>query len=520
MLPKTPANRKQFGLNLLERPRATKALLQSGSNGEAVLSDLIQRPADHDPTIFLTQAAYRSEDSTPPRSLDQLNEAVLGWGFGIIDVDSFIAQSLATVDDPHLAGSHVLLFDAAKPSKESLLFDPSGAWNQSWYSHPNYQTINVGGRIWTIGVQLTPAMPGPHRLHWSQALIVSIGSLLTVIATLVTQQLTESHRRVSQSLIDADKAAEERALASTVFEGTLDGVVITNAEGKVVSVNQSFTQLTGYTTQDLQGGALNVLRSGRHEDDFYEQLWQDLREKGHWQAEIWNRIKDGSTHRHDVSISTVRDKDLNPIFFVATYHDITRKYAEQAEILYQATHDALTGLANRTLLVERLDHGVAMARRYQHRLAVLFMDLNGFKPVNDNYGHATGDLLLKAVAQRLSLMSRDMDTLCRLGGDEFVLLLPEAPDQEEVIELARRLGDSVSAPYNNVLTPLGEPIRVSTSIGIAFWPADASTADELLDAADRAMYTSKQRGGREPVWQRRAPSSHPRRSPNATSCNG
>jgi len=506
LLPANHLNRSLIHWNLLSEPRLHAALLRSAASGRVALSPEIKLGASGSNGIVMLSPVYSSATVTPPTEISEFSGRLLGWVFSPIQPQLLIEKSLGVINNVHLSGSHVLVFDGDQPSSQGLLFDNHRVWGTARLEHPSYQTIRVGQRPWTVGVQLTPAVPGPSGLHWNQALILISGGLLSLLASLICQQLVASHERMTQALNEAADAAEERAVAATVFEGSLEGVVITNSEGRVISVNQSFTQITGFSTQDLQGQTLNALRSGRHDADFYRKLWEELHEKGRWQNEIWNRTKSGDIRRHDVSISTVRDKDLKPVFYVAIYQDITQKHAAQEEILYQATHDPLTGLANRTLLIQDLEHGLAMARRYNHNLALLFMDLNGFKAVNDDYGHATGDALIRAVADRLRLLTRDVDTLCRQGGDEFVLLIPEAPSLADLTALAQRIWDAVQKPYTEVPTPSGKAIRISVSIGIARWPDHAGDADALLVAADGAMYRAKQRGGRQPELAEPRPS--------------
>ena len=264
-----------------------------------------------------------------------------------------------------------------------------------------------------------------------------------------------------------------------------------------MSVNQSFTQLTGYTDIELRGKSLRILNSGKHDSSFYQKLWRQLREEGSWHSEIWNRCKDDKVRLHDVSITAVTDNHLNHLYYVAMYQDITARYTEQQAILHQATHDALTGLANRTLLVDRLEQALAMAQRYGYMVGLMFMDLNGFKAVNDNFGHDIGDGLLIAVSRRLETFLRKTDTLCRQGGDEFVLLLPQAPDLDGLMGLAERIQAKVREPYTSVHG--SEVLHISVSIGIARWPEHGADTDSLMQAADRAMYLCKQSADLQPV---------------------
>ena len=492
-------NSRAIGFDLLSDPVRRASLLQAALSGNPVLSgklELMQNvQGDLQPGAILYAVIRRDHHALP--SAAAIGEQVWGWASSPIRIDDLMAATLQGINNPHLQGSTVLLFDGERPSRFGKLYDPAAIFGTPRLSDPNYQRILVGGRSWLVGVQLTRSLPGPDGLHWAQAVILLVGGLLSALAALVSRELLLSHRRTVEALNQVSEAAEEQAIAAAVFEGTVEGVVITNPEGQVLSLNQSFTQLTGYSNLDLRGKSLRILRSGQHDDAFYGDLWEELRREGSWHREIWNRCKDGTVRLHDVSITTVTDKRLKPLHYVAMYQDITARYTEQQAILHQATHDALTGLANRTLLVDRLEQALAMAQRYGYMVGLMYMDLDGFKAVNDSFGHDIGDELLIAVSRRLETFLRKTDTLCRQGGDEFILMLPQAPDLEMLMGLATRIQAELRRPFtslhgNNV-------IRISVSIGIARWPEHGADSDVLMQAADRAMYDCKKSDDQKPV---------------------
>lgn len=381
--------------------------------------------------------------------------------------------------------------------------DMADSTTQQTFSTPRSSPIRTtsaswwGGRTWVVGVQLTRILPGPDGLHWSQALILLVGALLSALAAVVTRELLLSHLRTVEAMNQLALAAEDKAIAAAVFEGTAEGVVITNPDGLVQSLNQSFTQLTGFTNLDLRGRSLRALRSGKHDDGFYQNLWDDLRHFGTWRQEVWNRCKDGQIRLHDVSITTVVDHELQPLHYVAIYQDITIRHGEQQSILYRATHDGLTGLANRTQLMDRLEQALSLAGRYDNKVGLLYMDLNGFKAVNDKFGHEVGDALLIAVSRRLETFLRKTDTLSRQGGDEFVLLLPSAPDMSGLMVLAERIQAELRQPFSGVHD--SELLVISVSIGIARWPEHGDNSNALIQTADQAMYRCKNSDDRKPV---------------------
>lgn len=498
--PMNQSNSQAIGFDLLSEPIRRQALIEATQSGNPVLTarlELVQNSrGDYSPGAILYTRIRRNLQALRPSPTDPFQN-VVGWASSPIRIEDLMQATLREINNPNLQGSTVLLFDGQRPSRFGRLYDPTDIYGTPQLRDPNYQRITVGGRSWLVGVQLTRALPGPDGLHWSQAVIFLVGSLISALAALVSRELLASHRRTVEALDQASEASAELAIAAAVFESTVQGIVISNPEGKVMSVNQSFTQLTGYTNIELRGKSLRILNSGKHDSSFYQKLWRQLREEGSWHSEIWNRCKDDKVRLHDVSITAVTDNHLNHLYYVAMYQDITARYTEQQAILHQATHDALTGLANRTLLVDRLEQALAMAQRYGYMVGLMFMDLDGFKAVNDNFGHDIGDELLIAVSRRLETFLRKTDTLCRQGGDEFVLLLPQAPDLDGLMGLAERIQAEVRAPYTSVHG--SEVLRISVSIGIARWPEHGGDSDALMQAADRAMYRCKHSDDQKPV---------------------
>jgi len=498
--PMDHGNDRAIGYDLLSEPIRRQALLQAATSDNPVLSSKLglSQNANRDdaPGVILYTVIRLDPQALPTSQPNQLTN-VWGWAASPILIKELMEATLQSINNPNLPGSTVLLFDGERPNRFGLLYDPMDSFGTPRLSDPNYQKIRVGGRDWLVGVQLSRALPGPDGLHWSQAVILGVGSLLSALAAMVSRELLLSHRRTVHALNQLSATAEDLAIASAVFEGTVEGVVITNTEGLVLSLNQSFTQLTGYTNINLRGKSLRILNSGQHQPSFYERLWQELRQDGSWHREVWNRCKDGSLRLHDVSITTVTDKQLQPLHYVAMYQDITERHAEQQAILHQATHDALTGLANRTVLVDRLEQAIARAERYGSMVGLMFMDLDGFKAVNDTFGHVVGDELLIAVSRRLEGFLRKSDTICRQGGDEFILMLPQAPDLQTLMDLAERIQAELRQPFRSV--HCNEELHISVSIGIARWPEHGFDTDALMQAADRAMYQSKKSANQHPV---------------------
>lgn len=279
-------------------------------------------------------------------------------------------------------------------------------------------------------------------------------------------------------------------LAEKVFETTFEGIMVTNADSEIESVNPAFAKITGYELREVVGKKPDILSSGRHAPEFYRKMKSALAENGCWQGEIWNRRKNGEVYPEWLSISTVKSKEGGVSNYVAIFSDITERKASEEHVRFLAHHDALTGLPNRMLMMERLEHALAHAHRHGLMLAVMFLDLDRFKNINDSLGHALGDQLLKTVAQRLTESVREDDTAARLGGDEFIIILEAVSTPEDVVGIAQKLVDSLAQP---VMLGRQETV-VSSSIGISIYPGDGESADALIKHADIAMYRAKEQG--------------------------
>jgi len=296
--------------------------------------------------------------------------------------------------------------------------------------------------------------------------------------------------RAKRHVLNAIEDVHRHRVSSQVFDQTSEGIVITDPQGRIISVNRAFTEITGYAPDEVLGRDPKLLQSGRHEPEFYQQLWQQLETEGYWRGEIWNRRKSGELYPEWLAIRTVRDADGNPEHYIGIFSDISRQKRDAERIRFLAYYDALTGLPNRTLLADRVAKAIPAARRHSKGLALLFMDLDGFKHINDSLGHMVGDGLLKLVGERLKQQTRSSDTLARFGGDEFVLLLSDVEGPQAVAAVAQRC-------LNALATPLhidGHEISVTPSIGISLYPDDGETLEVLVKNADTAMYYAKETG--------------------------
>ncbi|WP_320150875.1 CHASE domain-containing protein [uncultured Tolumonas sp.] len=292
---------------------------------------------------------------------------------------------------------------------------------------------------------------------------------------------------VIEDITERRKNETAMRLASTVLNASPGGILVTDANKRIISVNPAFTRITGYTLDDVIDKNPRLLSSGQQDKEFYRVMWMEINRTGRWEGELVNRRKDGRLLPELLSISRVLDKNGNVAHYVGMFLDISERREAEKRIQHLAHHDYLTDLPNRSLLVERATNALALAHRHQRRMAILFIDLDRFKPINDEYGHDAGDTVLKTIAKRLLQMVRESDTVCRQGGDEFVILIPEFTDTESLERLAIKLRDEIQKPC----TIKNYQLSVSASIGIATYPENGDTVDDIIQSADTAMYRAK-----------------------------
>lgn len=326
------------------------------------------------------------------------------------------------------------------------------------------------------------------------------------------QELTE---RLEATLAERTRDAEERGaalesafdlgrqredalrVADAVFESTAEGILVTDADNRIVRVNPAFTAITGYSAAEVAGRNPSLLKSGRHGVEFYREMWDSLNRTGRWEGEIWNRCKNGDICVEWLSIACIRNHagDAGGGRYLAVFHDITRRKADEDLMRFKAHHDALTELPNRALLMDRLQAALNQARRYRRNFALLLVDLDRFKDVNDSLGHTAGDQLLVEAAQRLCSCVREADTVARLGGDEFAIVLSEMNADDEAEQVAERAVGLLGEPYR---LDAGTA-NISGCVGIALYPLHGREIDDLLRNADSALYAAKH-GGRN-TWR-------------------
>ena len=289
-----------------------------------------------------------------------------------------------------------------------------------------------------------------------------------------------------------EKVLNRLQLSEQIFATALDGIMVTDSQGIIQYVNPAFIKNTGYEAEELFGMTPRILQSGRHSEEFYRGMWDDLVTKSFWKGEIWNRRKDGVLIPEWLSISSMRDARGKTLMYTAMYRDLSERYKYEEQITYQAQHDALTGLPNRRCFHEKLRESIVAAKMRQMEFGLLFMDLDGFKSVNDTLGHKAGDRILQVAAERFCNCVGVEGTAFRMGGDEFTVLLK--CNKTNSVELSKRIAGNILEEVSRPVEIWKEYVEIGVSIGIAVYPEDGADEDAILMAADDAMYAAKHKG--------------------------
>ena len=295
---------------------------------------------------------------------------------------------------------------------------------------------------------------------------------------------------MAEDISDRKRHEESSKLATLMYENASEGMMVTDAEGRILSVNPAFSRISGYSPEEVVGHLAYELTSSHQDIKFYSRMRQSITNTGYWEGEIWHQHKNGDHYLVSLRFNTVFDNQGNALRHVALFSDITKKKATEEAIWKQANFDALTGLPNRRMFNDRLRQEMKKASRDQLPMALVFIDLDGFKAVNDSLGHDFGDILLKQVAERLLQCVRNTDTVARLGGDEFTVILTELKESADVVRIVQEILQGLARPFQLK----NEVAHISGSIGISLFPDDSQDADTLIKNADQAMYVAKQQG--------------------------
>ena len=319
------------------------------------------------------------------------------------------------------------------------------------------------------------------KMYWEDVVISPIFDDQGNITNILSEQIDITSRK---------QIEEQIRLFEKVFANANEGIMISDANNRIVATNPAFTEITGYTMEEVIGKNPNILSSGQMDADFYDRMWSSIQATGKWQGEVVDRRKDGNIYAEWLSISALLDDSGRLTHYVALIADISERKAAEERMVYLAQHDVLTGLPNRMLFQDRLQQAIAFAERQRTSVALLFMDLDRFKDVNDTLGHHVGDLLLQEVTRRIRHCVRGSDTVSRQGGDEYVIMLPNLDDLGDIMQVVNKLIESIANPYELE----GHIVHVTTSVGVSVYPQDGADIETLIRNADTAMYQAKDAG--------------------------
>ncbi len=328
-----------------------------------------------------------------------------------------------------------------------------------------------------------------------QFYIVLVASLTVGTALLILLAMQQVQIDLDSELAIRRKNEQSLALAAMVYQSSSEGMIVMDAKGIISAVNPAFSRISGYGEADIIGKKLSIFRSPRQPKELYDQVTESLRQQGAWQGDIWSQTREGRDFAVRLTINSIYDAEGNPSHRVALFQDVTQQMVSAETIYHQANFDRLTGLANRYRFFDELPRHLSLARRNQERVAVLYIDLNRFKPVNDLHGHEAGDAVLKTVAERWQKSLRSEDVLARLGGDEFAVIVPKVQGPDEAIRIGEKLIKVLTEPVH---VHADVDCQIGCSVGVALYPLHAHEMDELLAIADAAMYSAKAQGANQP----------------------
>ncbi len=461
-------------VQLKNHRKVVKAILNHEADAGFIRSDLLEEMQEKG-EINLEQIKIVNEQITIDYPFHLSTQLYPEWPFALVNgvsnkVAINVLKALLEIKPESIAATSAELYDWTIPADYSVINDLFYRAGLGPYADKEISVFEI------------------IQQYWLELIILSLAVTLIIMLSLI-RSIRVNHLLTDeiQQRLDAEHRLRQTA---SVFEHVNEGIMITDKDATILNVNKAFCLITGYNRNEVLGKNPKLLNSGIQDNEFYKQMWQELKAHGYWKGEIWNRKKSGEFVAELLTISAVYSPERELEHYIGIFFDITKNKAYETKLKHLAHHDSLTNLPNRILLSDRLEHAIASTKRHETMLVVAYLDLDDFKPVNDNYGHEAGDQVLVTVAGRLTRCVRETDTVARLGGDEFVILLDSVTTFEECENTIQRILDAISRPIEiNTHT-----VSLSVSIGISIFPLDDSDPDTLLRHADMAMYQAKQTG--------------------------
>lgn len=478
------------GLDMDGPATSSSALERAIASGQPTVADY-QATGDGIQRFRVMLAVYRN--GIRPSSPEERHRQLIGVSIGVYPYGTIVEQA---AERSSIVGQHIVVFDSLAANDKPvhvyrsrlpgarLAIEPPDPAAALRIDFAEERRIQLADR--TLSLVFIPAR--------SMALVAFIdqrGKLIGLGGSMLAMFFAVIAHRGAKARWARRDTEHQLQLAATVFRHSHEAILITDADATIVDVNQAFLSISGYEKAEVIGKNPRILQSGQHHADFYGDFWRTLIQTGRWQGQFWNRRQDGQLFATETTISAVKNVAGQTIYYIGLFSDITERKRHQERIEHLALYDPLTDLPNRALAIDRLRQGVAVARRESAFVAICYLDLDDFKPVNDRHGHDAGDRLLGALGKRLLSAVREHDTVARLGGDEFLVVLTKLASQAQLAPILTRLREAVCTP---VLISAGTEVTVTTSIGVALFPYDAEEPEVLLRQADQAMYQAKALG--------------------------
>lgn len=491
-------NQRAFGYNMFSESTRQEAMRRSVITDQPALSDRVtllqETEADVQAgfLIYIPVFAKNMPTATEPERW----RALMGWAYSPLRATNLI-QSFLLDEHPTLFDQvDIRIFSSITQDWSKLLYQSEPGLPIDEDFVPVSRTIDLYGSKWLV-------MVSPRTGFWKNEL-QRLNNIIVLLVCLAGSLMlgyfffaqSRRNQSVSAALIETTRAKQELEenesslrLSGVVMEASPTGIFVADPMRTLITTNPAFNTITGMSDKEALMKPVEVVLGGVGPGNLreFKSIWSDLQRLGLWRGELSFRRADGSVYPCDASITRVKNGANQVSHYVGMLTDISDRRKDEERIRYLAHHDYLTGLPNRALFVERAESAILAASRYQLRPAMLFIDLDRFKPVNDEHGHEIGDAVLKQVAERLKVCVRQTDLVCRLGGDEFVVITPDHKDKAFTMSLAEQLCDEIAKPY-----VIGaKRIVIGASVGIAHYPDDGRTVDELISNSDRAMYQAK-----------------------------
>jgi diguanylate cyclase (GGDEF)-like protein/PAS domain S-box-containing protein len=490
-------NLQAFGYDNYADPVRRAAMEGARDNGLCTISAKLKLVQEADSGVqagFLMWLPVYKSDAAH-NTLAERRDNLLGWVGASFRMDDL----MASIFDEHDKQIDMEIYDGEEMSDQTLMHDADKIRRDKGSPDSSFQSVSlleIGRHNWTL---VLSSLPGFDQRQNDQKprFIALAGITVSILLALIAWILVHSRYRalqfsqaLSHELSERKQAEAGIRLAATVFDTVDTAAMVTDKDTRIIKVNPAFSVITGYSPEEALGQTPGLLSSGAHPVEFYKEMWDSLKATGSWQGEISNRRKNGEFYTEWLSINEVCDNEGRLTHYVALFSDISERKAAEAHMHNLAHYDVLTGLPNRALLSDRLQQSIAAAKRERSRMALMFIDLDRFKPINDTLGHHIGDLMLKEVAKRMLECLRESDSAARIGGDEFVVLLPLIETESDAVAVAEKIRNTLEQSFELA----GRSLNISSSIGVAVYPGHGGDEKSLLKNADTAMYYAKEAG--------------------------